>query len=257
MTPVAENVIRLLAPYSEGCRLAAEHGPTSGVVFEYACRNTPQGSGTVGRWIDRTFLHLAAWDSLRLRVELTREIIAELVGRRRAASQPTVILDVASGTARYLRQFLRDHGGEDLQIVCRDRDPRQVMHGRELSHREGLGRLTFSVGDATDHASYLTDVDPDIVLATGLFPQLERDDAVRMVMRLSLEHLTPGGFFVCTTVVDPEAQLYPWETGFWNDPAIRSSHVIASWLRATGFVDVDERASAADTFLIARKPDDH
>lgn len=257
MTPVAENVIRLLAPYSEGCRLAAQHGPTSGVVVEYACRNTPQGSGAVGRWIDRTFLHLAAWDNLRLRVEVTREIVAELVQQRRSASQPTVILDVASGTARYLRQFVREHGGEDLQIVCRDRDPRQVMHGRELGHHEGLERLSFSVGDATDHASYLTDVDPDIVLATGLFPQLQRDDAVRMVLRLSFEHLTPGGYFVCTTVTDPEAQLYPWETGFWNNPAVRSSQTVAGWLRSAGFVDVDERVSAADTFLRARKPDDH
>lgn len=254
MTPVAENVIRLLAPYSEGCRLAAEHGPTSGVVFEYACRNTPQGTGTLGRWIDRTFLHLAAWDNLRQRVGITRTIVAELVAWRRAASLPTVILDVSSGTARYLRQVVRDHGGDDLQVICRDRDPRQVMHGRELS--AGLERVSFSVGDATDHASYLTDVDPNIVLATGLFPQLQRDEAVRMVLRLTFEHLTPGGHFVCTTVTDPEAQLYPWETGFWNPPAVRSSDTIASWLRATGFVDVDQRAGAADTFLIARKPED-
>jgi SAM-dependent methyltransferase len=256
MTPVAENVIRLLAPYSEGCRLAAEYGPTSGVVFEYACRNQPQGAGAVGRWIDRTFLHLAAWDNLRQRVDLTRDIVAELVARRRAASMSTVILDIASGTARYLREFVRDHGGEDLYVVCRDRDPRQVMHGRELSGREGLQRLSFSVGDATDHASYLTDVDPNLVLATGLFPQLQRDEAVRMVLRLTFEHLTPGGSFVCTTVTDPEAQLYPWETGFWNPPAIRSSDQVASWLRATGFVEVDERVGAADTFLIARKADE-
>lgn len=255
MTPVAENVIRLLAPYSEGCRLAAEHGPTSGVVFEYACQNTPRGSGTVGRWIDRTFLHLAAWDNLRQRVDLTRDIVAELVERRRANAQPTVILDIASGTALYLRQFAREHGGEDIYIVCRDRDPRQVMHGRDLCRNEAV-KLAFSVGDATDQASYLNDRDPDLILATGLFPQLHRDDAVRMVLRLAFEHLTPGGYFVCTTVCDPEAQLYPWETGFWNDPAVRSSETIAGWLRATGFVDVDERAAAADSFLIARKPEE-
>jgi len=256
MTPVAENVIRLLAPYSEGCRLAAEHGPTSGVVFEYACCNEPHGSGAVGRWIDRAFLHLAAWDNLRQRVDLTHNIIDELVGRRRAVSRPTVILDIASGTARYLRRFAREQGGNDLQVICRDRDPRQVMHGRELCDSEAIERFSFSVGDATDQASYLTDIDPDLVLATGLFPQLQRDEAVRMVLRLAFEHLTPGGYFVCTTVTDPEAQLYPWETGFWTHPAIRSSDSVGSWLRATGFVDVDERVGSADTFLIARKPED-
>lgn len=255
--PVAENVIRLLARYSEGCRLAAEHGPTSGVVFEYACQNTPHGSGTVGRWIDRTFLHLAAWDNLRHRAEVTKQIVEELVAQRRVAGRGTAILDIASGTARYLREIAREQAGAELYIACRDRDPRQVMHGRELSRGEGLANVRFSVGDATDQASYLTDRDADLVVATGLFPHLQRDEAVRMVMRLTFEHLTPGGHFVCTTICDPEAQLYPWETGFWNDPAVRPASTIASWLRATGFVDVDERVSSTDCFLIARKPVEH
>ena len=54
------------------------------------------------------------------------------------------------------------HGGDDLVIVCHDRDPRQVMHGRKLAADEGLQRFTFSVGDATDESSYLTSQDPDI-----------------------------------------------------------------------------------------------
>jgi SAM-dependent methyltransferase len=254
MTPVAENVIRLLAPYSEGCRLAAEHGPTSGVVFEYACRNRPEGAGTLGRWLDRTFLQLAAWSNLRHRVEVAHTIVVGLVDERRAAGSRTVILDVASGTARYLRELVRTRGGDDLQVICRDRDPRQVVHGRELSEHEGLTGLTYSVGDATDQASYLTDVDPDVILAIGLLPQLQQDDAVRMVFRHSFAHLTPGGTFACTTVCDPEAQLYPWETGFWNPPALRPAATIAAWLEEAGFVDIGVRSSAADTFLIARKP---
>jgi SAM-dependent methyltransferase len=211
----------------------------------------------VGRWIDRTFLHLAAWDNLRQRVEMTKSIIEELVDRRSAAGLSTVILDIASGTARYLREFAREHQGTALYVACRDRDPRQVMHGRELAREEGLNNVTFSVGDATDHASYLANRDADIILATGLFPHLQRDDSVRMVMRLAFEHVTPGGLFVCTTVSDPEAQLYPWETGFWSAPTTRSVETIASWLRATGFVEVAHRVSSADCFLIVRKPIEH
>jgi SAM-dependent methyltransferase len=255
--PVTENVIRLFARYSEGCRLAAEHGPTSGVVFEYAYQNAPHGSGTVGRWIDRTFLQLSAWNNLRDRVQVTKQIVEDVVAQRRAAGQSTVILDIASGTARYLREFASEHAEAPLYIACRDRDPRQVMHGRELSAREGLTNVIFSVGDATDQASYLTDRDADLVLATGLFPHLQRDEAVRTVMRLTFEHLTSGGTFVCTTISDPEAQLYPWETGFWNNAAVRSSSTIEEWLRATGFVGIEQRVSAADCFLIARKPVEH
>src|SRR5215470_282175 len=152
---VTENVIRLLARYSEGLRLASEHGPRSGMVFEYAYQNTPQGNGMLGRWIDRTFLQLSTWDSIRQRIHTTKDLVGEVVARRRAQGQSTMVLDVASGTGRYLREFAREHGGDDLVIVCHDRDPRQVMHGRQLTDREELRNFTFAVGDATDEASYL------------------------------------------------------------------------------------------------------
>src|SRR6266446_1304355 len=103
--PMSDNLIRLLGRYSEGLRLAVEHGPTSGVVFEYACRNTPHGSGTIGRLIDSTFLHLSTWDGIRQRVGTSKELVTEIVKLRRAAGLQTVILDVASGTGRYLREF--------------------------------------------------------------------------------------------------------------------------------------------------------
>ncbi len=256
--PMSDNVIRLLGRYSAGLRLAAEHGPSSGVVHEYAYQNTPQGSGVLGRWIDRTFLGLRAWDSARQRIETSKEVLAELVAQRRAAGRPTVILDVASGTARYLRELALEQGGEDLVIVCHDRDPRQVMHGRQLIADEGLPRFTFSVGDATDESSYLTSQDPDIVLAIGLFPYLHRDDAVRIVMRLAFSHLGPGGCFVCTTLAKPSTLLGNWEAdAFAARPAIRSPEKIAEWLRSTGFTRIDQRFSQPHGFaLIGWKPED-
>jgi SAM-dependent methyltransferase len=256
--PMSDNVIRLLGRYSAGLRLAAEYGPSSGVVHEYACQNTPQGSGFVGRWIDRTFLGLRAWDNIRQRVQTTKELLAELVAQRRAVGRSTAILDVAAGTGRYLRELSREHGGEDLVIACHDRDPRQVMHGRKLAADEGLERFTFSVGDATDESSYLTSHDPDIALAIGLFPYLQRDDAVRIVMRLSYSHLSPGGCFVCTTLAKPSARLTSWEgNGFTPRLAIRSPEQIAEWLRSAGFTRIDQRFSQPHGFaLIGWKPED-
>jgi len=256
--PMTDNVIRILARYSEGLRLAAEHGPTSGVVFEYAFQNTPQGSGALGRWIDRTFLQLSAWESIRQRVQTTKDLVAEIVARRRAAGRTTTVLDVASGTGRYLRELAREKGGEDLEIACRDRDPHQVMHGRQLIIDEGLSRLTFSVGDATDDSSYLTPHDPDIVLAIGLFPYLQRDDQVRAVMRLSFSHLSPGGCFLCTTLANPHGWLAPWEgDSMAVRPATRSPETIAEWLRATGFACIDQRFSQPHGFaLIGWKPEE-
>jgi SAM-dependent methyltransferase len=256
--PMSDNVIRLLGRYSAGLRLAAQYGPSSGIVHEYAYENTPQGNGMLGRWIDRTFLGLRTWENIRQRIQTTKELLADLLAERRAAGQSTVILDVAAGTARYLRELSREHGGEDLVIVCHDRNPRQVMHGRKLAADEGLQRFTFSVGDATDESSYLTSHDPDIVLAIGLFPYLHRDDAVRIVMRLAYSHLSPGGCFVCTTLAKPSVGLANWDgSAFGPRPAVRSPDRIAEWLRSTGFTRIDQRFSQPHAFaLIGWKPED-
>jgi SAM-dependent methyltransferase len=256
--PVSDNLIRLLGRYSEGLRLAVEHGPTSGVLFEYACSNRPQGSGTIGRLIDRTFLHLSAWDSIRQRIQTSKDLVAEIVGRRRASGLPTVILDVASGTGRYLREIARERAGKDLVIHCRDRDPRQVVLGRKLAGVEGLSRFTFAVGDATDDSSYLVNDDPHLVLAVGLFPYLHRDDAVQAVMKLSFSHLSPGGCFICTTLSNPRARLASWEAnGFGTRAAIRPPETIATWLRSSGFVRVTQRVSEPSGFaLIGWKPEE-
>jgi SAM-dependent methyltransferase len=255
---MSENVIRLLGRYSAGLRLAAEYGPSSGVVHEYAYENTPQGDGLLGRWIDRTFLGLRTWDGIRQRIQSTKELLAELVAERRAAGRSTVILDVAAGTARYLRELAREHGGDDLVFVCHDRDPRQVMHGRKLARDEGLQRFTFSVGDATDDSSYLTSQDPDITLAIGLFPHLHSDDAVRAVMRLAYRHLSAGGGFICSTLAKPSASLTDWDgNAFAAAARIRSPAQIAEWLRSTGFTRIVQRFSQPHGFaLIGWKPED-
>lgn len=251
LMPVSQSIIRLLARYSEGARLAVEHGPQSGMVFEYAYRNQPQGSGAVARWVDRAFLRLPAWEGVRRDVESTKEILAELVLKRRAHGGTTMVLDVASGTARYLRELVREHGGEDLVIACHDRNPREVMLGRQLVAGEGLFRFTFSVGDATDDSSYLTSRDPDIVLAIGIFPLLQRDAAVRAVMRLAFNHLAADGCFVCTTVAKPAPRGMPWET---DTPASRgvgrAPETLIDWLAAAGFVHIEQRRTHSDGWTL-------
>jgi SAM-dependent methyltransferase len=247
---VTENLIRVLGRYSEGLRLAAQHGSTSGVLVEYAYQNVPQGYGSLGRWIDWAFLQSSSWEGIRQRIDTTKELVTEVVSRRRALGLPTVVLDVASGTAPYLRDLVRERGGDDLVIECRDRDPRQVMHGRHLVASEGLERIVFSVGDATDDASYLTRHDPDVIVCVGLFPYLHDDDAVRTVLRLAYRHLAPGGCFVCSTIATAEA-LSPWETDpFRPRPATRPPERVAAWLHSTGFIRIEQRFSQRDGFAL-------
>ncbi len=249
----SKNIVSLLARYSDGFRLAVQHGPRSGLVCEYACRNQPHGSGLIGRWIDRRFLRSSTWDGLRQRVRSTKSIVAEIVGGRRARGQTTMVLDIAAGTARYLRELVGESGGADLIVAAHDRNPREVVLGRELVAAEGLPNFTFAVGDATDHSSYLTNRDPDIILAVGLFAHMPDDASVQTVMRLAFEHLNVGGSFICTTLATPRVGD---PDAYGARPAARAPETVAQWLRATGFVHIDQRFSQPQGFaLIGWKPE--
>lgn len=252
---LSQNLIRLFSRYSEGCRLAAEHGSHSGIVFEYACDNSPHGSGPLGRWIDRGFLRVSGGFNLRRQLDAKKKLLRGLIDERRENGTRTTVLDVASGTGRALRELCREHDYGDVTIVCHDRDPRKVMQGRELIAREQLANVTFAVGDATDPASYLVFNDPDIILAMGLFPLLQRDDAVRTVIRLAFEHLREGGQFLCTTARHSDPTARRWDSPVAPPAVNRPADVVAGWMRATGYVDTRTISpDVGEAIVVGTKP---
>ena len=254
---VSHAIVRLLARVSEGWGVVAQHGAASAQMLEYACRNHPAGRGVIGRLCDRALLRADECRASRRRVDAVRAILVELVTQRRAARTPTLILDVAAGSARYLRELAAAHGGPDLTIVCCDRDPRPVEYGRALATTEGVQGVSFWVGDATDVSSYLTSHDPDIIVAVDIFPHLEHDDAVRTVLRLAFDRLSPGGTLVCSTQTGRRPVWWASNRSVSRvGPIDRPTDLIATWLRATGFAQVDEcRCDSTDQLLVARKAD--
>jgi len=250
--PLIDRVVRRLAHRSQGLHLTVEHGPLSGPVIEHVCDNQRQGKGWLGNRIERWFLDLDTNVGTRERIRTSRELVAEIVQRRRSAGLPTVIFDVASGTARYLRDLARQlDSTDDLTIVCHDRSPRQVMWGRELVSREHLSRFTFAVGDATDDASYLTRHDPDLILAMQLFPYLHDDADVKKVIKLAYDHLRRDGCFLCTTTVKPPSGSAFWSAdAFGRRPACRSAETMKSWLAEAGFTQIDQRYSEPNGFAL-------
>ncbi len=250
--PLIDRVVRWLARYSDGLRLTADHGPLSGPVTEYVVENHPRGTGWLGRRIDRAFLDLDLNAGTRERIRTTKELVAEVLLRRRSARMPTVVFDVASGTARYLRDLARElDSTADLTIVCHDRSPRQIMWGRARVDAEHLRHFTFAVGDATDAASYLTRHDPDVILAIQLFPYLHDDAEVKAVIKLAYDHIHREGCLICTTTVTSGSG-----SAFWNAdalgrrPARRSPETIKSWLRDAGFTHIDQRYSEPHGFAL-------
>ena len=249
-------VLRLLGKYSTGIRLAVEHGAGSASLYEYAYRNIPEGKGQLGRWIDRAFLDLGAWRAFRRQVGVTQEMVRQMVVNRRAGGLSTVVLDVSSGPAPYLRELVRQMGDAAPTVYCYDRNPHNVAMGRRLAQSESLTTIHFAVADPLDVASYLIPVHPNVILATGLFARLD-DECVRAVTALAFQSVAPGGYFLATMLAEPYPQPgYLGTLTFGARPVVRSTTLVMKWFAEAGFVEVtDAVGESTSVAVVGRKPD--
>lgn len=225
-------------------------------MVEHAWRNEANGRGALGRYLERQMLGCEAARALRKRLGITRNVLALLLERRRDLGWATTILDVAGGSGPHLREFVSLHGGPDLVVACHDRNPRSVTLGRQNAEREGLSRITFSVGDATDQASYLTRRDPDIVVAIDLLSWLPSDADARLVLRFAFERLNPQGCFLCSTQTAPPGGTRCWNSNYATPAsALRSVGTIETWMAEAGFEQIESRPlDAGSELVIGWKP---
>ncbi len=248
-------LMRWLGRYSPGVRLAVERGVASGVVSEYAYRNVPAGKGPVGRAIDRRFLSLQPWRDLREQASVTKGLVRLVVAERRSQGLPTTVLDVAAGSAPYLRELVSEIGDGSLSIHCFDRNAFAVSLGRQQAALESLSNIQFAVGDVLDSSSYLVPLNPDLLLAIGLFAHLRSDAEVRTVIQLAYESVAPGGYFVATCTRSPASRLSGWATrALGANTVFRPRAAISAWLVEAGFTDVSRRfVETAQSAVVGQK----
>lgn len=248
--------LRLGGRLSEGIALGYRQGFDSGPMLDYVYRNEARGLPLIGQAIDRVYLNQIGWRAIRARRVLLTGTLARLITARRAAGQPTHIVDIAAGPGRYLLELIADLDRGDLSALCRDLDPAGQRQGRELARYLGLRAVAFAPGDATDEAALARiDPQPQIVVASGIYEILTDDEAVRRSMRGVRALLAPGDSFVFTTQVthpqlDLIANVLPNRDG---EPWImhcRSVATVESWARAAGFAEVRTEIESHGLFAV-------
>ena len=112
---------------------------------------------------------------------------------------PIRTLSVCAGDGRDLIEALSDHPRKaDVRARLVELDARLVERGRATATAEGLaGIVEFVAGDATAASAYRDFGPADLVLACGVFGNLRRTEASRLVETLA-SLCTSGGFVVWT-----------------------------------------------------------
>jgi len=192
--------LRTVGRASDGVRIAFHDGFTSGKMLDYVYRNRAGGRFLIGPLLDRVYLAHPGWEVIRVRKANLERLLREAIGAQTRLGRRPVILDVASGPARYLLDVLAEESGAQAQAVCRDLDEEALEMGRRDAEERGLaGRVRFEKGDALSEPS-LAGVRPsaNIAVASGFYDWITDDELVRRSMALLHRHLPEGGCFLFT-----------------------------------------------------------
>ena len=191
--------IRTLGQTSEGIRLVTTLGLTSGVMLDYIYQNQPHGRFIIGRWIDKFYLSHRAWEDVRTRKANLEEYLIEAVSVERAQKHRPVIVDIASGSARYILDVKSKAGMEDIGVICRDLDHEALERGKHNADMRGITGIQFTTGDALN-AESLALIEPkaNIAVSSGFYDWINENDVVQKSMALIYNILPSGGCFLFT-----------------------------------------------------------
>ncbi len=178
-------------------------GAESGVNYEHIYDNKPAGKYFVGKFVDQALLSLPAVRSTRGRKDDVKKILWNEISNNKFLGKKTRILDLASGGARYLREFSEEHRRGDVESICIDKNIESIKLGEELSRKEKLKNIKFfkanmfSLSHLKKFSAKLRWV-PDVVVASGIFIYFN-DEVVEGLLQEIYKQLPSGGLILFTS----------------------------------------------------------
>lgn len=178
-------------------------GAEAGTNFEHIYNNRSQGSFIIGKFIDRALLNLPAVKSTRGRKDDIKKVLWNEINNNKQLGVKTHVLDLASGGARYLREFVDEHHDGSLESICIDKDKSCVRLGEDLSKQEGLKNIKFVHGDLfrVNHLkSFAKRIKwkPNVVIASGLLIYFN-DQTAEKIIREIYNILDSSGIIIFTS----------------------------------------------------------
>jgi alpha-beta hydrolase superfamily lysophospholipase len=105
---------------SRGITIGWRAGFDSGAMLDYVYANHAQGSGMIGRLIDRAYLDSPSWKGIRQRKINLERMIADAIARVLAESGEARLCDIAAGHGRYVLDALQAAAGKPVSALLRD-----------------------------------------------------------------------------------------------------------------------------------------
>jgi SAM-dependent methyltransferase len=254
--------VKTIGRSSRGIRLVTKLGLTSGIMLDYIYQNQPQGNYFIGKYIDKIYLSHPAWEDVRIRKYNLERFLEEAIKIQRGLKRKPIILDIASGPARYILDTLSRKGMEDTEAICQDLDEEALNLGRYNATELGLNSVRFIIGDAFNEESMASLMPKtNITVSSGFYDWIMDDELVKRSMSLIFNILPSGGCFLFTN----QAKHVSFEltqavfSDYQGKPlrmSLRATEMVNVWAEDAGFKIVNTTGDEKSNYSItlAQKP---
>ncbi len=199
---------RLLGTFSEIARMNLREEPTW-KPLEFIYQNNPPF--TPRYFLDHAILNRPGPVGARTRLKTVETRLTELVNQYASAQGRVDILDIGTGSGRYVIKTIKALGGSvDIHVTCIDRDEGAITYAKALADKSGVDghdkNLKFVVEDYNfSQAQSAEDGERkyDIVLFIGVLDYLHPDGvAIRMLRSIRDKKLKSGGTLLTSNVTE-------------------------------------------------------
>lgn len=218
-------MLKRIGRFSDGMRIGLTQGFDSGASLDYVYRNKASGRFGLGAMLDRGYLDATGWRGVRVRKTHMQSLLSGLI---EAYPRDAVIkvLDIATGSGRYVLETLAKFQDRDFVVELRDMDANNLAAAERLAASLDLGsrvELRYVQADAFNPRAGKADSDEfDIAIVSGLYELFPDNAPVLLSLKSVAQSVRHGGALVYTG--------QPWHPQLRQIAETLDSHLGGAWV---------------------------
>lgn len=192
-------ILGTLGKLSDGVKLGWNTGFDSGKSLDYVYENKARGTTAIGRMIDQSYLNAIGWKGIRVRGHHIKTCLKETIEKVGSSGKLVRLVDLASGPGRYLLNTIKEIPNDNIEVLLRDWDQKNLEAGKQIAASMGIKNVRFEKADAFNTKSIL-DITPrpNIVIVSGLYELFPDNEKVLNSLKGIAKVLDDGGYFIYT-----------------------------------------------------------
>ena len=162
-------------------------------------KNKARGITAIGRMIDQNYLNAIGWKGIRVRGHNIKTCLKDTIEKVSNSGKLVRLVDLASGPGRYLLETIKEIPNNNIEVLLRDWDQKNLDAGKQMTIGMGIKNVRFEKADAFNTKSIL-DITPhpNIIIVSGLYELFPNNEVILNSLKGIANVLDDDGYFIYT-----------------------------------------------------------